>query len=456
MDMDQIIISKAAPTTYFERVLSLFRGIASVLARVERRWNDHRPAWAASIAAMLFIQIIVYRSAANNDWYAGGRDMADILPELRSSGGSGPLAWLTGPWAGYRIFSYYRPITSLAMFAQFRLFGEHAFSWQVVSLLLHMASSVVFILLVRQLSGSSLAALLGGTSWAFRGRMELAIAWTPAQTDLFAGLFSLICLFAVAKYLQGCGLRWGVASILFGLFALGSKEVALILPGLTTIIAIYFARAGRRRAAVIVGSWVILALFLVWRYHCLSGLGYLPVLASHGNKPASPPWGTYLNMWIRFLLPEPLGPATILSSVGVWLFSIASIAALRLASLRSRAWVAVAVVGFIPLTLLMDSWAEWMNLETYEILIGAIVWTFALAVAVKWKRAFLAATIAWGAVAWLPVSHTVYNACGNVTYLPDTYWGLLWACITAGLLAAVAALTPASEVAPAEVESAPV
>lgn len=411
--------------------------------RIERVLRERRLLIASLIGVMLVAQLFLYRPALTGNWYAGGRDMANILPELRSA--RSPAAWLDGPWVGRRIFNYYRPITSLAMFTEYRLFGEHVASWQVVSMCLHMASSVLFILLMLQLFRSPMVALIGGMVWALRERMDLAIAWTPAQTDMIAVFFSLLCLFGTVRVLTGGRWGWAVLAAAAGLLALGSKEVALILPVLITLLAWFFHGAPKRRRLAVAGaSWAVLIIFLVWRFHCLSGLGFLPALASHNENPNHSPWPTYFNMWLRFLLPYQLGPGSSVNGLAVWVFCFCVILVFQWRHERPRAAGAIAVAGFIAVTFMLESWAQWLDLDAFKVLSIGLLWMCAFLVAVRWRRREFILAAAWGALAWLPVSHTVYNYCGNVTYLPDTYWGLLWGCIVAALLAAAAADAPAA------------
>src|SRR5262249_13000550 len=61
-----------------------------------------------------------------------------IIPAVASVHSlSGTLTWWTHPWAGP--FRYWRPLTSLGFWLQYRAFGvDHFASWQVVMILSHL------------------------------------------------------------------------------------------------------------------------------------------------------------------------------------------------------------------------------------------------------------------------------------------------------------------------------
>src|SRR2546429_4106247 len=98
----------------------------------------------------------------------------------------------------------------------------------------------------------------------------------------------------------------------------------MILPLLTTIVAIQVRDVPkRRRLMVIAASWLLFGLFFAWRFHAMSGLGYVPALAAQKSARAHLPWSMYLQGWLMFVLPRSLGPGTAISGIAIWVFGVA-------------------------------------------------------------------------------------------------------------------------------------
>jgi hypothetical protein len=361
--------------------------------------------------------------------------MLDILPELCNANGETVAGWLTGPWVGHKLFDYYRPVTSIAMLAEFRLFGQSAAVWQLVSLCFHVVSSMMLVLLIRGVFKSPLAALAGGAIWALRSRMGLVIEWTPAQTDIFAGFFAILSLLALHHGMAHR--RWffvgisGIAAIL----AMASKEVAFALPALATLMILHEPRVSRRTKSPLIASfWLLLGAFLIWRYHALAGFGYVPAQAKLDTPGRHFHFDSYFTNWLLFILPDALGPNTAINSAAVWTAGIVLFFCMRMAHNGSRGWLILAALGILAINFMLVSWEEWLLPSTYWSILAGIFWMGLLWIAWKERRRDLALSFAWGMLAWIPIAHPVYNFAGNVTYLPHTYWALVWACIVTGLL----------------------
>jgi len=406
--------------------------------------QTRRGLWIAALLALILLEGMAFRAAVGGDWYAGGNDMGYILTECRKATGKDVAGWLTGSWIGHEIFTYYRPVTSLAMYGEYRLFGERSAPWQALSLCLHMGSTLMLALLCRRLFRSATAGWVGAAVWGFRDRMLGAIQWTPAQTDMLAGFFALLALLTLKLYLDGRKWFWLPISSAAALLAMASKEVALILPALATLLVLHAPGIPRRsKAALIGGAWLIAAAFVAWRLHALGGLGFLPgqpvprTAARVRNTMAPIEVGGLAHRLLAFLLPTPVGPSTSINMLAVWA-AAATAAGVLLASRRGRERLAWAVLagGFLLVTFLLDGldgWAWWLLPNTYwQLFIGVLaLWLMVLAVGRRPKDCLL--LLGWGIAVWLPLYHVVYNVAGNVTYLPETYWGLAWACLTAAV-----------------------
>jgi len=407
-----------------------------MIARLEQRlWQ--RPSWARALGLLALLVLIRYAPAVGGDWLRSGNDMRYFLDELQGADAERVWGWVTGPWIGRELFRYYRPVTSLAVFAQYRLFGEWSAPWQGLSLLLHAASTVILAELCSRIVHSRIAGLAAALVWAYRDRMALAIEWTPAQTDFLAVFFSLAALLTLKLYLDQSRWPWLLPSGLCALLAMGSKEVALILPGPAALLALDAFRqhrlSGRKAAAIIAGAALLAGAFLSWRVHALQGLGFLPGQAGeHSSGGASS--RQLLPGFIRFLLPDSLDGSTTVPPLASVLAALTFYLVWRLRRTGSRRWWPAALAGFLAVTAAAGHPMVWIVPVTYPELASGIAWTGLLALALQRRRWDALLALGFGLVLWLPTYHVVYNRAGNVFYLPHVYWALLWAAISAAVL----------------------
>jgi hypothetical protein len=351
--------------------------------------------------------------------------------------------WL---WAGGRsywpAYPYYRPVMMAIWYAEYHLFGEHNTPWQVVSLLVHVGSCLLFLSLLSRIFVSPLAGLAGTLAWGLRHDIRLVIEWTPAQTDLFATLFVLAGLLAVKLFLDQGAKKWLVGAVPLMLLAMFCKEVAYPAPLLAVALIVHSTGLARpQRAALVAGALALFALVLAWRTWMLHGTGFLPggtpdvILSARGLTAIA-------MRWSLLLLPYSLLPRT---TPGGWVALLAA-ATVVLAFLcgRKRWWagVFVFIAGMTLVTMASGGPVVWFNVKHWRGL-GTGLFCLGAAGLVLWRRPREAAlTAAWGLLAVIPVYHIFYNPSGNLTHLPFTCWGLAWASLVAALLPRPAGARP--------------
>ena len=415
------------------------RGRVPLLFTAVERRLEQRPVWLAALAVLLLLPCVACGSAVGGNWWRSGNDMGYFLRELERTSPGEVLGWLTGPWIGHELFRYYRPVTSLAIYAEYAVFGRHSAGWQALSLLLHLGSTLCLALLCRRVLRSPTAALVAASVWTLRPRMAMTIEWVPAQTDLLAGFFALLSLLALQVYLDERRRRWLLLAALSLVLAMGSKEVALVVPGMAALLILHARGVAPRRKALLIGGAVLLIVtFVAWRSYALAGLGYVPGAEDMPARGASEQ-GTRLALrLLDFLLPAP-SLQQALPSV-LLIFIATGVALLLWVPLRQRNWThsfIVGGVGLIGLTLAAEDDGWWLlpeNLVGLALGVGALLLVL-LVVRRCPRQALLLA--GWGVVAWLPTYQVVYNVAGNVRYLPDTYWALGWGTLAIALLAPV-------------------
>ena len=90
--------------------------------------------------------------------------------------------------------SYYRPITTLTLRADFAMAGTEAASFHVSNLLMHLLATIAVVLVARRFGASPLLAVVAAGVWALHPRSTEAVAWVSGRTDVLAGGLALAAL----------------------------------------------------------------------------------------------------------------------------------------------------------------------------------------------------------------------------------------------------------------------
>jgi hypothetical protein len=127
---------------------------------------------------------------------------------------------------------FYRPMTSLSLWADYRVFGDALWGYHLQSIALHLINVFLVYRLGRALGSKRWtsycgAILLGTAPFAFE-----AVLWPAARFDLLATTFELLALEAAIRYLTPSRAgRWTLAlSLLFYSLSLLNKESAYSFP----------------------------------------------------------------------------------------------------------------------------------------------------------------------------------------------------------------------------------
>jgi hypothetical protein len=214
----------------------------------------------------------------------------------------------------------YRPLHVVVWWIGLHLWGAAPVGYHVLSLLLHLANSLLVLALGRRIIGNLHGAWAAALLFAVHPLHVEAITWASCQVDLQCTTFALLSLLA----LEGClgapsrargALALGGSLLAFFLAAL-TKESALSLPGVAVFrVFLYGGQRRLRRAALAALPYAaFLALYLVMRFSALRGIGGYLARPTFWNTvfPSAP-----LRQVVSFFLPlnQPLARA----AGGFWL-----------------------------------------------------------------------------------------------------------------------------------------
>jgi len=157
---------------------------------------------------------------------------------------------------------YYRPLSALSHATDAWIWGDRVAGYHVTNLVLLALVGAAALLLLEGIGLSRRAALLGALAWIVHPMAASAVAWASQRTDLIVSLFYLSTL---AVLLSPLGAR-GWPALLPALLALGSKEIAISLPAMATLVVwlVLPAEERRPRLRALGALWGLALVYLVW------------------------------------------------------------------------------------------------------------------------------------------------------------------------------------------------
>ena len=284
--------------------------------------------------------------------------------------------WLMPYWpTSGKLLGLYRPLAIFGYALQWSVGGGAPWVFHMVNVLLHVAVSILVLLLLRRFA-SPLAALVGALVFAVHPVHTEVVANVVGQAEMIAAAGVLAaCLVHAARPAEAAGPGPGRTAMLMGLFAFAllAKEGAVVLPGLLVAIDAGQGRIGfdrhsvmrysRRMALPILALVATLGVYLLLRIHVLGSIGgvdaapNLPFLREDGRIfSALRAWPEYVRLltW-PFDLSADYSPGVILPATGfspmvvLGTLLLVSTTALALLTLRHprvglpAAWFVIAV-----------------------------------------------------------------------------------------------------------------
>ncbi|MBV9463101.1 MAG: glycosyltransferase family 39 protein, partial [Verrucomicrobiae bacterium] len=139
---------------------------------------------------------------------------------------------------------FFRPAVTVTYALSDALGHGQAWGFHFMNITLHVASTLVFLLLARRLLGPGVPAFLAGIFFAVHPAHCESVQWIAANGDLLLGLFFLLAFYGHvrAREEHPGALGWAVLAVgAFGL-ALCSKEVAVMFPAAALLYDLFFYR----------------------------------------------------------------------------------------------------------------------------------------------------------------------------------------------------------------------
>ena len=190
--------------------------------------RERRPCLA--VAAIIAASLLAY---AGTCWYGFFSDDVALVDRLLRGGFAGVTEFLnpaTGATGAGGYQAYYRPVWVLTTYVDWLIWGLNPVGYHLTNLLIFVACGVLVWRLVVQVTDNYRIALWSGLIFAVHPIHTLNVIWISGRTDSLATLGVLAALVAFIEWRETEYRGWLVGALAAGLFALGSKEMAYMLP----------------------------------------------------------------------------------------------------------------------------------------------------------------------------------------------------------------------------------
>lgn len=219
---------------------------------------------------------------------------------------------------------FYRPMYSLSFAVNYALFGTDPLGYHITNLILHLVTSFFVYLVALELApgGRRLGvAVTAGALFALYPVHPEVVTWIAGRVDSICAMFYFPALYFFLRWLRADGKLYPVLSLAAFVLALLSKEMAVTLPGVLLLCALYKRQSLAASVARIVPFAVVLGVYIVVRTYLLWGLDPYGVVSAPLQPGVSAFGFLYrtLHMFIPInyaFLPEVLqgliGPLTLI------------------------------------------------------------------------------------------------------------------------------------------------
>jgi hypothetical protein len=163
---------------------------------------------------------------------------------------------------------YYRPLVTLSFQINWWMFGAHPLGYKVTNLLLHIAATVLVVLLTLRLTRTIFTAGVAGVAFAVLPAHAESVGWISGRTDVLSCVFVLSALLVMLPPGDG-RLPWPRATLGSLLFLCGllSKESAFVLPALILVYCFAFDRQRIRRDGLVWAAALLIPIVIQTLLH---------------------------------------------------------------------------------------------------------------------------------------------------------------------------------------------
>src|SRR3989338_4339066 len=188
------------------------------------------------ILFIALITVIVFSNSLKNDFAWDDQFLIKDNPHIKNWRYL-PRMFMGQLYEGDGLGSnFYRPLQLVSLAVDYRVWGLNPFGYHLTSLLLHIFNSALVYLVVYAVAMSPGIAFFTALFFSVAPAISGITFYTPARSDLLMALFVFLSLLSFLKYRRDNRKPYYLASILFFILSLLSKEAAIMLPLLLLLI----------------------------------------------------------------------------------------------------------------------------------------------------------------------------------------------------------------------------
>ena len=151
------------------------------------------------------------------------------------------------PQRGQMPNAQYTPLVELSYMIEGRFFGSAPWIYHLDNVLLHVFNTLLVFFFVQRLTRKRLWAWLTAMLFAVHPLHVESVAWITERKDMLSGFFYLAALVFYLRYLDRASRRDYALAALAGIAAFLSKPLAVTLPAVMLLCAVFLKRAWDRK-----------------------------------------------------------------------------------------------------------------------------------------------------------------------------------------------------------------
>jgi len=333
---------------------------------------------------------------------------------------------------------YYRPLFNVLFTINYALFGESAWGWHLVNLLIHAAVVLLCFLLLRRLSGQEWLAAAAASLFAVHPVHAESVAWISGVPDPLMALFLLPAFIFYLQYRATNNKNYLALTLALFLGGLLCKETALSFPLLIFLSELFYFDDTKKFKEKIPRGLGRTALFLIpaaiyfgLRYHAIGSFLFKGE-ARHSLGPAvkSVPFALakYLGLMslpFEYSYQHYTLPVKTITALGFLAPLVLVLGVVTAAIMTRNRWLRFAIIWFI--VFLMPALAglrqfdpEYLIQERY-LYLSSIGFCLALAIGLEWLA--MSGAIRWsGRQAASAFVGVIVLGLSVVTVLQNRVW----------------------------------
>ncbi|SNB46649.1 tetratricopeptide repeat protein [Geobacter sp. DSM 9736] len=181
---------------------------------------------------------------------------------------------------------YYRPLLTLSLALDHRLWGVNPAGFHLVNVLLHLGATLIVFFIARRLWQNTGAATLGALLFGVHPVQAEAVSWITARGDIICAMFMLGAFRAYLAYAEKRSTIALGGSLLLCFAALLTKEMGITLPLLVFLYAFFVLKERGGRLLPLLLYVLPVGIYMALRFSFLTEL-------SSGAVP--PAWRVYTS-----------------------------------------------------------------------------------------------------------------------------------------------------------------